>query len=193
VPASALATLAGHEENLFIVSSFSKYFNMTGWRLGWVIAPEQHIRDIEKLAQNLYISPATLSQRAALACFRADTLALLEERREAFRQRRDFLVPALRRIGFGIPVMPSGGFFVYADSSRFADDSEAFCKAVLAEAGVAITPGVDFGCHRGERHVRFAYTIERPKLEEGVARLARYLSTRPPTTPHPVQPAGACR
>ncbi len=93
---------------------------MTGWRLGWVVAPERHVRDLEKLAQNLYISPATVSQRAALACFEPATLALLEERRQAFRARRDYLVPALRELGFGIPVMPGGGFFVYADCSRFS-------------------------------------------------------------------------
>ena len=112
-------------DDLFVVSSFSKYFNMTGWRLGWIIAPERHVRDLEKLAQNLYISPATVSQHAALACFRPDTLALLEERRREFAARRDLLVPALRQLGFGIPVTPSGGFFVYADSSRFAADSAA--------------------------------------------------------------------
>jgi aspartate/methionine/tyrosine aminotransferase len=171
-PLSALSVAP----DAFIVSSFSKYFNMTGWRLGWIVAPERHVRDLEKLAQNLYISPPTLSQRAALACFRPETLAILEERRAAFRARRDFIVPALRDLGFGIPVTPNGGFFVYADCSRFNDDSERFCREVLEGAAVAITPGVDFGRHRAERHVRFSYTIAQPKLEEGVARLARYLS-----------------
>jgi aspartate/methionine/tyrosine aminotransferase len=159
----------------FVISSFSKYFNMTGWRLGWVVAPERHVRDLEKLAQNLYISPATPSQRAALACFLPQTLAIVEERRQAFRARRDLLVPALRAMGFGIPVMPDGGFFVYADCSRFTDDSEQFCRDVLEGAGVAITPGVDFGRHRATAHVRFAYTIGQAKLEDGIARLARFL------------------
>ncbi|HEX6945498.1 MAG TPA: pyridoxal phosphate-dependent aminotransferase [Casimicrobiaceae bacterium] len=162
-------------DDLFVVSSFSKFFNMTGWRLGWLVAPERHVRDIEKLAQNLYISPATLSQRAALACFEPATLALLEERRLAFKARRDYLVASLRRLGFGIPVTPSGGFFIYADCSRFTSDSAAFCRQVLEQAGVAITPGVDFGSHRAGDHVRFAYTVEMAKLEEGVARLARLL------------------
>jgi aspartate/methionine/tyrosine aminotransferase len=174
-PRSVLAVAGEHADDLFVVSSFSKYFNMTGWRLGWVVAPERHIRDLEKLAQNLYISPATVSQRAALAAFAPDTIALLEERRRAFQARRDFLVPALRALGFGIPVMPTGGFFVYADSSAFAADSETFCRDVLHGAGVAITPGVDFGAHRAAAHVRFAYTVEQSKLEEGVARLARFL------------------
>jgi len=172
---SVLGSAGACADDLFVVSSFSKYFNMTGWRLGWVIAPERHVRDLEKLAQNLYISPSTVSQRAALACFRPETIALLEERRQAFEARRNFLVPALRNLGFGVPVMPTGGFFVYADSSRFDADSQRFCRTVLAEAGVAITPGIDFGTHRAAAHVRFAYTIEQAKLEDGVARLARFV------------------
>ena len=162
----------------FVVSSFSKYFNMTGWRLGWIVAPERHVRDLEKLAQNLYISPATPSQRAALACFEPETAAIVEQRRGEFEARRDFLVPALRGLGFGVPVMPSGGLFVYADCSRFSDDSERFCRDVLEGAGVAFTPGIDFGVHRAREHVRLAYTIERRKLEEGVARLRKFLSRR---------------
>ena len=126
----------------FVVSSFSKYFNMTGWRLGWLVAPSEHVRDLEKLAQNLYISPSTPSQRAALGCFEPETLEIVEQRREAFEARRDFLVPALRELGFGVPVTPTGGFFVYADCSRFADDSEAFCRDVLEGAAVAFTPGM---------------------------------------------------
>jgi len=162
-------------DDAFVISSFSKYFNMTGWRLGWVVAPERHVRDLEKLAQNLYISPAAPSQHAALACFEPATLAILESRRRAFEARRDYLVPALRELGFGIPVMPTGGFFVYADCSKFSHDSQQFCRDVLENAGVAITPGLDFGRHRATEHVRFAYTIAQDKLEDGVARLARFL------------------
>ena len=170
-PASALSL----SDDAFVISSFSKYFNMTGWRLGWLVAPERYVRDLEKLAQNLYISPAAPSQRAALACFRPETLRILEERRRAFEARRDFLVPALRDIGFEIPVLPTGGFFVYADCSAFSDDSERFCRDVLAGCGVAFTPGIDFGAHRAAQHVRLAYTIGMDKLEDGVARLARFL------------------
>jgi aspartate/methionine/tyrosine aminotransferase len=172
-PQSALSL----SEDVFVVSSFSKYFNMTGWRLGWLVAPERHVRDIEKLAQNLYISPPTPSQRAALACFEPETLAILEARRREFQARRDFLVPALRELGFGIPVLPTGGFFVYADCSRFGMDSERFALEALDATGVAFTPGVDFGRNRPEAHVRFAYTISRPKLEEGVRRLSQWLPT----------------
>ncbi len=164
-------------DDAFVISSFSKYFNMTGWRLGWVVAPERHVRDLEKLAQNLYISPAAPSQHAALACFEPETLAILESRRKAFEARRDYLVPALRALGFGIPVMPTGGFFVYADCSKFSHDSQQFCREVLEGAGVAITPGLDFGRHRAAEHVRFAYTIAREKLEDGVARLAGFLGS----------------
>jgi aspartate/methionine/tyrosine aminotransferase len=164
-------------DQLFVINSFSKYFNMTGWRLGWLVAPEHHVRDLEKLAQNLYISPPTLSQNAALACFRPETLALLEARRAEFQARRDFLVPALRELGFRIPLTPTGGFFVYADCSPFGMNSERFCVEALAATGVAITPGIDFGRHRADAHVRFAYTIAQEKLREGVRRLAAWLPT----------------
>ena len=177
-PQTALSIAAAHADDMFVVSSFSKYFNMTGWRLGWVVAPDRHVRDLEKLAQNLYISPPTVSQRAALACFAPETIALVEARRRAFRERRDFLVPALRELGFGIPVMPTGGFFVYADSSRFDSDSQAFCRDLLEAVGVAITPGLDFGRHRAESHVRLAYTIGMAKLEEGVERMRRFVRAR---------------
>jgi aspartate/methionine/tyrosine aminotransferase len=169
-------SVVAHAGDAFVISSFSKYFNMTGWRLGWIIAPEPYVRDLEKLAQNLYISPATPSQRAALACFEPATAEIVEQRRRAFEARRDFLVPALRDLGFAVPVMPTGGFFVYADCSRFAEDSERFCRDVLEGAGVAFTPGIDFGVHRARNHVRLAYTIDQRKLEEGVARLRAFLS-----------------
>jgi aspartate/methionine/tyrosine aminotransferase len=177
-PRSALELARPFAEDLFVVSSFSKYFNMTGWRLGWIIAPERHVRDLEKLAQNLYICPSTVSQRAALACFEPATMAILEERRQAFRARRDFLVPALRALGFGIPVTPTGGFFVYADSSRLAADSQRFCREALEGCGVAFTPGVDFGAHRAADHVRFAYTIDAARLAVGVDRLGSWLAKR---------------
>jgi aspartate/methionine/tyrosine aminotransferase len=162
----------------FVVSSFSKLFNMTGWRLGWIVAPKAHVRDLEKLAQNLYISPAAPSQCAALACFEPATAEIVEYRRPAFEARRDFLVPALRSLGFAVPVMPTGGFFVYADCSRFSEDSEQFCREVLEGAGVAFTPGIDFGANRARQHVRIAYTIDERKLSDGVTRLREFLGKR---------------
>jgi aspartate/methionine/tyrosine aminotransferase len=162
-------------DDLFVINSFSKYFGMTGWRLGWLVAPESHLRCVEKLAQNLFIAPSTIAQHAALAAFLPETLALLEERRQAFRERRDFLLPALERLGFAVPVVPQGAFYIYADCSRFTSDSRSFALRLLEDAGVALTPGVDFGSYRAAQHVRFAYTTALTELEEGVARLKRFL------------------
>lgn len=164
-------------DEIFVINSFSKYFGMTGWRLGWLVAPLRFMRDIEKLAQNLFISPSTPAQHAALAAFRPETIALLEGRRAEFRSRRDFLLPALRRLGFRIAAAPRGAFYLYADCASIADDSEVLARELIEQAGVAITPGLDFGDNAPHRHVRFAYTVTRDKLEEGVARLARHLGT----------------
>ena len=162
-------------EDLFVINSFSKYFGMTGWRLGWLVAPLAMVPEIDKLAQNLFLAAPTLSQHAALRAFDADNLEILESRREAFRERRDYLLPALRELGFDIPVTPAGAFYLYADCSRFTADSYAFSQRLLEEAGVAITPGTDFGTFRPERHVRFAYTTSLENLQEGVRRLRDYL------------------
>ena len=171
-------TALGLGEDLFVVNSFSKYFNMTGWRLGWLVAPADYVREIERLAQNAYICPSAPAQAAALAAFRPETIAVLEERRAEFQRRRDFLVPALRDLGFEVPLMPEGAFYVYADCSRLTSDSERFAMEVLEKAGVAITPGRDFGTHRASLHVRFAYTRSMDDLEEGIERLARLLGRR---------------
>ncbi len=162
-------------DDVFVINSFSKYFNMTGWRLGWIVAPETHVREIEKLAQNAFICPSAPAQYAALAAFRADTLGVLEERRREFQRRRDYMVPALRELGFRIPVMPQGAFYIYAGCESFSADSADFALRVLEEAGVAITPGLDFGSNRPEGHVRFAYTRSLEDLEEGVGSIARML------------------
>ncbi|TMI72530.1 MAG: aminotransferase class I/II-fold pyridoxal phosphate-dependent enzyme [Bacillati bacterium ANGP1] len=162
-------------DDVFVVNSFSKYFNMTGWRLGWIVAPESHVREIEKLAQNAFICPSAPAQYAALAAFRADTLSVLEERRREFQRRRDYMVPALRELGFRIPVMPQGAFYIYAGCESFSADSADFTLRVLEEAGVAITPGLDFGSNRSEGHVRFAYTRSLEDLKEGVGSIARML------------------
>ncbi len=162
-------------EDVLVVNSFSKYFQMTGWRLGWLVAPEALVRDVETLAQNLFISPSAPAQHAALACFAPDTLAILEARRAELDARRRFLVPALESLGLRVPVVPDGAYYVYADSSALAGDSFAFCRAVLARAHVAFTPGRDFGAHAPERHVRIAYTQPVARLEEAVERLRRFL------------------
>ena len=162
-------------DDVFVVASFSKYFNMTGWRLGWMVVPERYAREVEKLAQNVAICPPAPSQHAALAAFRPDTLAVLEERRAEFERRRDFMVPALRRLGFRIPLVPEGAFYIYAGCERFGDSWD-LALDLLEGAGVAITPGIDFGSNRPREHVRFAYTRALPDLEEGVAAMARVLA-----------------
>jgi len=163
------------DDEAFVLNSFSKYFGMTGWRLGWLVAPQAAVPALEKLAQNLYISAPTMAQHAALACFEADTLAILDGRRDEFRRRRDFLLPALRELGFGIAVEPEGAFYLYADISAFGGDAFAFCQHLLETEHVAITPGLDFGRHQAGQHVRFAYTQSLPRLQQAVERIARGL------------------
>ena len=162
-------------DEAFVINSFSKYFGMTGWRLGWMVAPESALAELDRLAQNLFISMSTMAQYGALACFSDETKALLEQRKEQLKQRRDFLVPALRDIGFGVPNMPGGALYVYANIERFSDDSTAFCKEMLEKHHVAITPGADFGSFKASKHVRFAYTTSMDQLQKGVERLARAL------------------
>ncbi len=173
-PPSALA-LSGP---VFVINSFSKYFGMTGWRLGWLVAPPEYVPALERLAQNVFLAAPTPAQHAALAAFTEETRAEYERRRGIFRERRDFLLPALEALGFRIAVRPQGAFYVYADCSAFGSDSLAFCRRLLEEAGVAVTPGCDFGDHEAGRHVRFAYTTGLERLQEGVRRLRTFLHER---------------
>ncbi len=165
------------DDQAFVLNSFSKYFGMTGWRLGWLVAPPAAVADLEKLAQNLYISAPSMAQHAALACFEPATLEILEERRAEFGRRRDFLLPALRALGFRIAVEPEGAFYLYADISAFGGDAFAFCQHMIETQFVAITPGLDFGRHLANQHVRFAYTQSLPRLQEAVERIARGLKS----------------
>jgi len=165
-------------DNLFVINSFSKYFGMTGWRVGWIVAPDDYISDLDKLAQNLFLAAATTSQQAAIAALEPEALTILDERRNEFRQRRDYLIPELKAMGFIIEVVPEGAFYIYADCSAITDDSFQFCHDVLHEAGVAITPGLDFGSNQPERYVRFAYTTNIEKLGQAVTRLKQYLHGR---------------
>jgi aspartate/methionine/tyrosine aminotransferase len=163
-------------DDVFVINSFSKYFQMTGWRMGWLVAPPAYVREIEKLAQNLFISPSTIAQHAALACFLPQTIEIVEQRREELDARRKYLIPALESVGFGIPVVPEGAFYIYADSSKLAPDSFTLARRILTEAGVAVTPGKDFGHHEPERHIRIAYTQPVARLEEAVARIRQLLA-----------------
>ncbi|MGX5218244.1 pyridoxal phosphate-dependent aminotransferase [Pseudomonas segetis] len=165
------------DDQAFVLNSFSKYFGMTGWRLGWMVAPEAAVPELEKLAQNLYISAPSMAQHAALACFEPATIDILEQRREQFAKRRDFLLPALRELGFKIAVEPEGAFYLYADISAFGGDAFAFCEHFLDSEHVAFTPGLDFGRHQATQHVRFAYTQSLPRLQEAVERIARGLKS----------------
>ena len=162
-------------DDVFVINSLSKYFGMTGWRLGWLVAPEAYVDSIDRLAQNIFLAPSTPAQHAALAAFEPDTLAELDRRRDEFQARRDFLLPALRGLGFDIPLTPQGAFYLYADCSRFSDDSYALALDILEQVGVAITPGRDFGQFQANRHLRFAYTTSIDSLKEGVERLGQYL------------------
>lgn len=163
------------DDGAFVLNSFSKYFGMTGWRLGWLVAPEAAIGDLEKLAQNLYISAPSMAQSAALACFEPETLEILEQRRAEFGKRRDFLLPALRELGFNIAVEPQGAFYLYADIRAFGGDAFAFCRHFLETEHVAFTPGLDFGRHQASHHVRFAYTQNIERLQQAVERIVRGL------------------
>ncbi|GLK91871.1 pyridoxal phosphate-dependent aminotransferase [Pseudomonas turukhanskensis] len=174
---SDAASVLEVDDDAFVLNSFSKYFGMTGWRLGWLVAPQPAVGELEKLAQNLYISAPSMAQHAALACFEPATLAILEERRGEFGLRRDFLLPALRELGFGIAVEPEGAFYLYADISAFGGDAFAFCQHFLETEHVAFTPGLDFGRYQAGHHVRFAYTQSLPRLQEAVERIARGLKT----------------
>jgi aspartate/methionine/tyrosine aminotransferase len=162
-------------DDLFVINSFSKYFGMTGWRLGWAVVPERYFDAFDRLAQNLFISSSEIAQKAALAAFHPETIALLEQRREAYRAQRDYLLPALRELGFDIPVTPEGAFYIYANCERLTDDSYRFCWDLLEKVGVAVTPGLDFGTHRAKAHVRFSYPKSVKVLETGVERMRKFL------------------
>lgn len=181
-------------EDVFVVNSFSKYFCMTGWRVGWMVVPHDAVPALERFAQNAFISPSGPAQCAALAALRPESFEIFEARRAEFKQRRDLLVPGLRALGFEIPVEPDGAFYLYADCSRFSDDSFAFAFELLEETGVAITPGRDFGGEAPARYIRFAYTRAIADLQEALSRLADYLPRRlarsaQPAAPTPKAPA----
>jgi aspartate/methionine/tyrosine aminotransferase len=173
-PASAL----GLPGEVVLVNSFSKYFCMTGWRLGWVVLPAARVRDFEKLAQHFYICAPSAAQHAALAAFEPATLQVLEGRRLEFERRRDFLLPALERAGLAVPAHPAGAFYVYADCSAFGGEAKRFALDMLEQAGVAATPGLDFGANGTQHCLRFAYTRSLGEIEEAAARIAGYCATR---------------
>ena len=178
--APSFLDVAEPDDRLVVVHSFSKSFLMTGWRLGWLVVPEELVTVIERLAQNLFICPSTISQQAALACFEPESLAVYEERRAQFKARRDFVIPALNAMGMKVPVPPDGAFYAWADCSAACaklgvKDSWDFAFEVMKRAHVAITPGRDFGDNNAHRYVRFTYTIDIAQLTDVVARLTTFL------------------
>lgn len=168
-------TALSYSDEVFVINSFSKFFGMTGWRVGWLVVPEGFIEAAEKLAQTIFIATSTHSQYAALASFSADNLAELHRRRDEFKQRRDFLYENLLRLGFKIACKPEGAFYVYADCSAFTQDSFQFALDLLEVEGVAVTPGKDFGYNRPEQHIRFAYTASIARMATALTRLERFL------------------
>ena len=162
-------------ENALVINSFSKFFGMTGWRLGWMVVPEDYLDAVDRLAQNIFLAPPTLSQYAALAAFSDTSLDILKDRRQEYQKRRDFLLPQLRKLGLEIPIDPQGAFYIYADASHYTNDSHSFVYQLLESAGVAVTPGIDFGHYRASQHIRLAYTRPIDVLEEGVKRMAEFL------------------
>ncbi len=163
-------------DDVISINSFSKYFSMTGWRLGWMVLPEALVAPVERLAQNLYICASTLAQRAALACFEPEAIAVYEQRRGEFRRRRDFVIPALDGMGLTVPVPPDGAFYAWADCSAHSADSWAFCFEMMQRAHVALTPGRDFGPHAADRYLRLSFASAMPVLERAMSQLRRELA-----------------
>ena len=161
----------------FVINSFSKYFGMTGWRLGWMVVPDFYVDAIDRIAQNIFLAPPTISQIAALTALKVETQVILDARRDEFRQRRDFLLPALEQMGFEVAVKPQGAFYIYANCHRFTDDSFSWVNRLLDEQGVAVTPGIDFGSHLANIHCRFAYTQSLEILQQAVDKIDTFVRT----------------
>ena len=175
-PGPARSVLAV-DDGAIVINSFSKFFGMTGWRLGWMIVPDDMVPVIERLAQNLYICPSTPAQLAALACFTPETLALCEERRLSLLTRRNIVLNGLEKAGLTVPVAPSGAFYVYIDVASTGLSSMAFCEQLLSDTGVALTPGNDFGVSDADRYVRLSYATSEQNLHEGLARIQSFTAS----------------
>lgn len=168
------------DDRIISINSFSKYFSMTGWRLGWLVVPEELVPVVERLAQNLYICPSTLAQHAALACFEPESLAEYERRRAEFKARRDWFLPALKELGLHVPVLPDGAFYAWANCAQACEklgvkDSWDLSFALMQQAHVAVTPGRDFGNAETHQYIRFSTASALPQLQAAVERLARLL------------------
>lgn len=172
----AARTVLETDPDAIVVSSFSKYFGMTGWRLGWMVVPETLVDPVERLAMNFFLSASNPAQQAALACFAPETLAICEERRVELGRRRRLVLDGLARIGLPVPVKPDGAFYVYVDVSGTGLDAWQFCEQALDQAHVALTPGRDFGATTADTHVRLSYAASPEELQEGLDRLGRFVA-----------------
>jgi aspartate/methionine/tyrosine aminotransferase len=174
------ASAASLGDDVIVINSFSKYFLMTGWRLGWMLVPPTLLASIDKLAQNLFLAAPTVAQHAALVALEPETRTLLDQCKAELALRRDELLPELVRLGFEVETPPQGAFYCYAGIGRFGLrsglDSEQLAERLLLEAGVALTPGTDFGSHRASQHVRFAYTTSRERILEAMRRIEAVLN-----------------
>ena len=162
-------------DECFVINSFSKYFGMTGWRVGWMVVPEFYVDAIDRIAQNIFLAPPTISQYAAITALETETQFVLDERRDQFKKRRDFLLPVLEQLGFKIAAKPRGAFYIYANCENFTDDSYPWVKQLLSNQGVALAPGIDFGDYLAEKHCRFAYTQPVDILEQAVEKIAAFV------------------
>ncbi|MDH5517797.1 MAG: pyridoxal phosphate-dependent aminotransferase [Gammaproteobacteria bacterium] len=162
-------------DEIIVINSFSKYFGMTGWRLGWMVVPEEMVDAIDRVSQNIFLAPSTIAQYAALEAFSTESMSVMQARRDEFKQRRDYLLAELRRLGFKILDVPQGAFYIYADCTALSNDSFELSAQLLEKAGVAVTPGKDFGSYKAAAHLRFAYTQPVSVLEQGVARIEKYI------------------
>lgn len=181
VKQAPLNTVLANEKlhsNTIVINSFSKYFGMTGWRLGWCVVPEGMTQVMERLSQNLFICPSTLAQQAALACFTPESLAQCEQKKTQLRTRATFVLQAIADMGLSIDATPDGAFYAYINIERTGLTAIEFCDRLLAEEYVALTPGDDFGDHNAARYVRLSFATEINRLKEGLARMKRFVETR---------------
>lgn len=170
-------SLPDEQDSVFVLNSFSKFFNMTGWRLGWLVAPESHVPALERMAQNFYLAAPTVAQYAALEALSEPSLEIYEQRRQILARRRDFLLGRLPELGIQVPVAPQGAFYIYCDIGRLGIDSYEFCQRLLQTEAVAVTPGMDFGDHEAGRYFRIAYTTDEARLGQAVERIERFIKT----------------
>jgi aspartate/methionine/tyrosine aminotransferase len=165
-----------HSRDVVVTNSFSKFFHMTGWRLGWLVVPEEAVDTFERLTQNLYICASALAQHGALACFEKESMAIFDDRAAQFKARRDYLAPELQRLGFEIPAMPDGAFYFYLDCKNLTDNTSALADRLLNEAYVSLVPGADFGANEPNRYMRLSYATEMSQLKEAISRMQKFFA-----------------